>query len=309
MVLVCDDVDGNSPIFSTVGSPDDVDSTTVDEFGDEFGDCELSYLHNVYQGELLDSMLPDAPLEHRVASSPCSLSMDSMPLAFSPASSVLKANILDAVALENPASIAHTLSQLDTTPGGGLHDESDITLMMGSLSTEMPSPHGAYSPMPKGSLAKTTPVRASARSRKRKGASSEAPALSSPSSKASRTSAAPERACSPVEIDTPRSSRDSSESFSSRPMFDSMEIFQPEDDPLGLFSGDPATLTPAEQRLLKKQRRLIKNRESAQLSRHRKKCQLHTLEKQLDPLKKENAALQQRVQELLEENVRLRNDV
>ena len=89
-------------------------------------------------------------------------------------------------------------------------------------------------------------------------------------------------------------------------MFDGKEIFQPEDDPLGLFSGDPATLTPAEQRLLKKQRRLIKNRESAQLSRHRKKCQLHTLEKQLDPLKKENAALQQRVQELLEENERLR---
>jgi hypothetical protein len=290
-----DDVDGNSPIFSTVGSPDDVDSTTVDEFGDEFGDCELSYVHNMYQGVQLDSMLPDA------------LSM--MPLSSGPASSVLKANILDAVALENPASIAHALSQLDTTPGGGLHDESDITLMMGSLSTEMPSPHGAYSPMPKGSLAKTTPVRASARSRKRKGASSESPALSSPSSKASRTSAARERACSPVEIDTPRSSRDSSESFSSRPMFDSMEIFQPEDDPLGLFSGDPATLTPAEQRLLKKQRRLIKNRESAQLSRHRKKCQLHTLEKQLDPLKKENAALQQRVQELLEENVRLRNDV
>jgi len=292
-----DDVDGNSPIFSTVGSPDDVDSTTVDEFGDEFGDCELSYVHNMYQGVQLDSMLPDAPT---------SLSM--MPLSSFPVS-VLKANILDAVALENPASIAHTLSQLDTTPGGGLHDESDITLMMGSLSTEMPSPHGAYSPMPKGSLAKTTPVRASARSRKRKGASSESPALSSPSSKASRTSAARERACSPVEIDTPRSSRDSSESFSSRPMFDSMEIFQPEDDPLGLFSGDPATLTPAEQRLLKKQRRLIKNRESAQLSRHRKKCQLHTLEKQLDPLKKENAALQQRVQELLEENVRLRNDV
>jgi hypothetical protein len=295
--MVCDDVDGNSPIFSTVGSPDDVDSTTGDEFGNEFGDYKLSYVHNMYQGELLDSMLPDAPT---------SLSM--MPLSSGPASSVLKANILDAVALENPASIAHVLSQLDTTPGGGLHDESDITLMMGSLSTEMPSPHGA-SPMPTGSLAKTTPVRASARSRKRKVASSESPALSSPSSKASRTSAARERACSPFEIDTPRSSRDSSESLSSRPMIDGMEIFQPEDDPLGLFSGDPATLTPAELRLLKKQRRLIKNRESAQLSRHRKKCQLHMLEKQLDPLKKENAALQQRVQELLEENERLRNDV
>ena len=298
MVLVCDDVDGNSPIFSSVGSSDDVESTS----GDEFGDCELSYLHNVYQGELLDSMLPDAPLEHRVASSPCSLSMDSMPLAFSPASSVLKANIIATIALKNPASNAQTLSQRDTTPG-----ESDITLMMGYLSTEMPSPRGA-SPMPTCLLVKNTPVRASARSRKRKGASSEAPALSSPSSKASRTSAAPERACSPVEIDTPRSSRDSSESFLSRPMFDGMEIC-PEDDPLGLFSRDPATLTPEEQRLLKKQRRLLKNRESAQLSRYRKKSHLQTLEQQLDPLKKERAALQQRVQELLEENERLRNDV
>ena len=170
MVLVCDDVDGNSPIFSSVGSSDDVESTS----GDEFGDCELSYLHNVYQGELLDSMLPDAPLEHRVASSPCSLSMDSMPLAFSPASSVLKANIIATIALKNPASNAQTLSQRDTTPG-----ESDITLMMGYLSTEMPSPRGA-SPMPTCLLVKNTPVRASARSRKRKGASSEAPALSSP---------------------------------------------------------------------------------------------------------------------------------
>ena len=61
-------------------------------------------------------------------------------------------------------------------------------------------------------------------------------------------------------------------------MLDGMEI-RPEDDPLGLFSRDPATLTPEEQRLLKKQRRLLKNRESAQLSRHRKKCHLHTLEK------------------------------
>jgi len=91
-------------------------------------------------------------------------------------------------------------------------------------------------------------------------------------------------------------------------MFDGMEIC-PEDDPLGLFSRDPATLTPEEQRLLKKQRRLLKNRESAQLSRYRKKSHLQTLEQQLDPLKKERAALQQRVQELLEENERLRNDV
>ena len=46
---------------------------------------------------------------------------------------------------------------------------------------------------------------------------------------------------------------------------------KPEDDPLGLFSRDPHTLTAEELKQLKKQKRLIKNRESAQLSRHRKK--------------------------------------
>jgi|EP00802_Teleaulax_amphioxeia_P006179 hypothetical protein len=283
MVRVCDAVDANSPIFSTVGSPDDVDSTT----GDELGDYELSYLHNMYQGDLQDSMLPDAPT---------SLSM--MPLSSGPASSALKANALAAIALKNPASGAHALSQPDTPPGGG-HDSLDD-----SDDDMTPSPRGA-SPVPSGPAAKSTPVRASANSRKRKGASAEAPALSSPLSKACKTSAARERACSPVDVDTPRSSRDSSECPSTRPMLDGMEI-RPEDDPLGLFSRDPATLTPEEQRLLKKQRRLLKNRESAQLSRHRKKCHLHTLEKQVDSLKKEKAVLQQRVQELLDENERLR---
>lgn len=279
MVRVCDDVDGNSPIFSTAGSPDDVDSTT----GDEFGDYELSYLHNMYQGELHESMLPDAPT---------SLSM--MPLSSGPASSALRASALAALALKNPASGARSLSQPESLPGGG-HDSLDDTDDMS------PSPRCA-SPGP---VAKATPVRTSAISRKRKGASAETPALSSPS-KAARTCAARERACSPIDVDTPRSSRDSSECpSSSRPMLDGMEI-RPEDDPLGLFSRDPATLTPEEQRLLKKQRRLLKNRESAQLSRHRKKCHLHTLEKQVDALKKEKAVLQQRVQELLEENERLR---
>lgn len=282
MVRVCDDVDGNSPIFSTAGSPDDVDSTT----GDEFGDYELSYLHNMYQGELHDSMLPDAPT---------SLSM--MPLSSGPASSALRASALTALALKNPSSGAGSLSQPESPPCGG-HDSLDDTDDMS------PSPRCA-SPAPTGPVAKATPVRASAISRKRKGASAETSSVTSPS-KAARTSAARERACSPIDVDTPRSSRDSSECPSSgRPMLDGMEI-RPEDDPLGLFSRDPATLTPEEQRLLKKQRRLLKNRESAQLSRHRKKCHLHTLEKQVDALKKEKAVLQQRVQELLVENERLR---
>jgi hypothetical protein len=50
MVRVCHTIDQESPIFSTVGSSDDVDS-----IGDELGDYELSYLHNLYQGDIQDA--------------------------------------------------------------------------------------------------------------------------------------------------------------------------------------------------------------------------------------------------------------
>mmetsp|Transcript_84896 Transcript_84896/g.226522 ORF Transcript_84896/g.226522 Transcript_84896/m.226522 type:complete len:338 (+) Transcript_84896:176-1189(+) len=79
------------------------------------------------------------------------------------------------------------------------------------------------------------------------------------------------------------SDSDSDRGMSPGPMSYVTEVFEirPEDDPHGLFSRDPATLTLEEQRLVKKQRRLLKNRESAQLSRHRKKMHLNALEKQV----------------------------
>lgn len=283
MVQVCDEMDNESPIFSSVGSPDDVDDSTT---GDELGDYELSYLHNLYQGDMQDAILPEAE-------APSSLGI--MGLSSGPAST-LKPLSLSALGLKNHSSSSRPAAQPDTPPLGG-HDSWDESEMT-------PSPRSA-SPVPSGPGAKTASKAGGNRKRK---ASAIEGIVQPSAAKASKASAARERAVSPVDVDSPRSSRDSSECPSNRPMLDGMEI-RPEDDPLGLFSRDPATLTPEEQRLLKKQRRLLKNRESAQLSRHRKKCHLHTLEKQVDALKKEKAALQQRVQELLEENERLRKGV
>lgn len=285
MVRVCD---SDSPIFSTVGSPDDVDST-----GDELGDYELSYLHNLYQGDLQDAILPETD-------APASLGMLSLSGASAP-SSALKSIALSALGLKNPSSGIRAAVQPEISPHGhdSWEDEDDEDSDM------TPSPRGA-SPVPTGPVSakhSAKPV-ANNSSRKRKTGAVDGPLTPAPAKRAAK-----ERACSPVDIDSPSSSRASSECPSSsrgdRLMLDGMEI-RPEDDPLGLFSRDPATLTPEEQRLLKKQRRLLKNRESAQLSRHRKKCHLHTLEKQVDALKKEKAALQVRVQELLAENERLR---
>jgi hypothetical protein len=275
LVRVCDVVDHDSPIFSTVGSPDDVDSTT----GDELGDYELSYLHNLYQGDMEDvAILPETDA----------------PPSLGPASG-LRASALSALCLKQPASGMSSDSQAETPPVGdhGSWDDTDETSSR------------CASPVPSGPALKASPgTKSGAISRKRKAAAVERETVVSPS-KAARSAANKMRACSPVDVDSPSSSRSSSECPSNRPMLDGMEI-RPEDDPLGLFSRDPATLTAEEQRLLKKQRRLLKNRESAQLSRHRKKCHLHTLEKQVDALKKEKAVLQQKVQELVEENERLR---
>lgn len=80
----------------------------------------------------------------------------------------------------------------------------------------------------------------------------------------------------------------------------------PEDDPQGLFSRDPSTLTPEEVRMLKKKKRLIKNRESAQLSRQRKRIRLETLQTEVLALEGENRALHAKVAQLMEDNAALR---
>lgn len=79
-----------------------------------------------------------------------------------------------------------------------------------------------------------------------------------------------------------------------------------DDDPQGLFSRDPSTLTPEEIKLLKKRKRLIKNRESAQLSRQRKRIRLETLQAEVLHLEEEKKALAARVEQLVEENAALK---
>ncbi len=278
IVPVCGQVDQDSPIFSTVGSPDDVDSTT----GDELDNFELNYLHTLYQGDGMD--VDDAMLPETVA-----------PPSLGPASG-LKASALSALGLKAPVSGLSVVSHTDTPPAGA-HD---------SWSETDESSSRCASPAPSGPPLKSSPAtKSNSANRNKRKASAVDREASTPPTKAARVAPNKMRAVSPVDVDSPSSSRSSSECPSNRPMLDGMEI-RPEDDPLGLFSRDPATLTAEEQRLLKKQRRLLKNRESAQLSRHRKKCHLHTLEKQVEALKKEKAALQQSVQDLAEENERLR---
>ena len=79
-----------------------------------------------------------------------------------------------------------------------------------------------------------------------------------------------------------------------------------DDDPLGLFTRDPSTLTPEEIKMLKKRKRLIKNRESAQLSRQRKRIRLETLQAEVLHLEEEKKALAARVDQLTEENTALK---
>eukprot|EP00292_Cryptomonas_paramecium_P011711 CAMPEP_0113716192 /NCGR_PEP_ID=MMETSP0038_2-20120614/33750_1 /TAXON_ID=2898 /ORGANISM="Cryptomonas paramecium" /LENGTH=320 /DNA_ID=CAMNT_0000643681 /DNA_START=357 /DNA_END=1316 /DNA_ORIENTATION=- /assembly_acc=CAM_ASM_000170 len=78
------------------------------------------------------------------------------------------------------------------------------------------------------------------------------------------------------------------------------------DDPQGLFSRDPTTLSAEELKQLKKRKRLIKNRESAQLSRQRKRIRLETLQAEVLNLEGENKGLHARVDQLLEENAALK---
>jgi len=270
----CDFIDTESPVFAV-----DDDSTT----GDELTDYEMSYLHSLHHGgDLEDAILP-------VNEAPPSLGLPA---------AALKPQALSALGLKGRAAEARAaVAHLDVLPHDAHDswDDSDMT----------PSPRCA-SPVPEQLGSKPTAKARGGAHRKRKAG---ADAASTPAKMAKTVTAVNAvRACSP-DIDSAGSSRSSSESPSvRRPMLDGMEI-RPEDDPLGLFSRDPSTLTVEEQRLLKKQRRLLKNRESAQLSRHRKKCHLHTLEKQVEALKREKEAMQEQLQELLEENKRLRQGV
>ncbi|EKX48298.1 hypothetical protein GUITHDRAFT_162446 [Guillardia theta CCMP2712] len=273
LVKVCGTEDCDSPIFSTCGSPDDIDESA----GSELGDYELSYLHSLYHGDLPDTILPDAVAPPSLGSTSC---LTGLPCA-------KNGGLMNAVSTFGEAESfgygGRGLVQPDTPPRGG-HDSWDSDSSPRCLSPCVPS-----GPVPKSSLSK-----ASNNNRKRKAGVAES---------------APSKCARAASVDISEDGNISdAESASNRGTYDGLEI-RPEDDPLGLFKKDPATLTPEEQRILKKQRRLLKNRESAQLSRHRKKMHLHSLEKQVDQLKKEKAALASRVQELVDENDRLRKQI
>uniref|UniRef100_A0A7S0HUF6 BZIP domain-containing protein n=1 Tax=Hanusia phi TaxID=3032 RepID=A0A7S0HUF6_9CRYP len=94
-----------------------------------------------------------------------------------------------------------------------------------------------------------------------------------------------------------------------RPEPTTAEVNQANEILASLGGRDPGSLTPDEQKLLKKQKRLIKNRESAQLSRQRKKNHLEALEMQVQQLEKERAALTLRMEHLVEENAFLKKQL
>eukprot|EP00960_Hanusia_phi_P051997 761171-Hanusia_phi.AAC.2 len=275
LVKVCGTEDCDSPIFSTCGSPDDIDESA----GSELGDYELSYLHSLYHGDLPDTILPDAVAPPSLGSTSC---LSGLPCTKNGGLMTAVSSFGDS---ETFGYGGRGLVQPDTPPRGG-HDAWDSDSSPRCLSPCVPS-----GPVPKASVSK-----ANNNNRKRKAGATES---ACPPSKTAR-------AASVDGSDDGNLSDD--DSASNRATYDGLEI-RPEDDPLGLFKKDPATLTPEEQRILKKQRRLLKNRESAQLSRHRKKMHLHSLEKQVDQLKKEKAALASRVQELVDENDRLRKQI
>jgi regulator of replication initiation timing len=69
------------------------------------------------------------------------------------------------------------------------------------------------------------------------------------------------------------------------------------------------SLTNAEEKEVKRQRRLIKNRESAQASRHRKKEYVDELEAEIAQLKNQNTQLTNQVGHLFDENKSLREEL
>jgi regulator of replication initiation timing len=69
------------------------------------------------------------------------------------------------------------------------------------------------------------------------------------------------------------------------------------------------TLTAAEQKEIKRQRRLVRNRESAQASRLRKKENMDVLQQKISQLQNENSQLNKKVAQLEVENNKLRGEV
>lgn len=281
-------------IFSACDTPDDIheDSST------ELGEYELNYLHSLYQGsgDLCgaedDAILPDAI-------APPSLGAISGHLSIPASAGASTAPKTPDGSSLKPLSVSVTtaFSQPDTPPRGSAD------------AWELETSPRSSSPVPAGPASKSSGKGSSGSSRKRKAPGSEPsqPAKAESSKQSKGPAQEPAKTPAP-ESDSEDDEGSASPAPSNARMFDGLEV-RPEDDPLGLFSKDPATLTPEEQRILKKQRRLLKNRESAQLSRHRKKMHLTSLERQVEALKKEKSAMALRVQELTDENERLRKQL
>jgi hypothetical protein len=280
--------DTDDTIFSACNSPDcdELDSSTASELGE----YELNYLHTLYQSNDLisshmtgDTILPDAVAPPSLGGGmpvtiPVTAIAPSPPVSSSHTSMVVLRDSMehDDCASSQPSTPPRT----DDAPW--CTEEAEAAPMVSSMA---PSP----APAKPAVVGKTT-------GRKRK-AVTNIDAAPAPPAKISRSHHYESRhaAKGGLTSDDNDDSDNESAAGSTRrcPMLDGLEI-RPEDDPLGLFSRDPATLTPEEQRILKKQRRLLKNRESAQLSRHRKKMHLHSLEKQVEALKKKyDAALEE----------------
>eukprot|EP00284_Hemiselmis_tepida_P017497 CAMPEP_0174920406 /NCGR_PEP_ID=MMETSP1355-20121228/4367_1 /TAXON_ID=464990 /ORGANISM="Hemiselmis tepida, Strain CCMP443" /LENGTH=351 /DNA_ID=CAMNT_0016165747 /DNA_START=616 /DNA_END=1671 /DNA_ORIENTATION=+ len=307
-------------IFSACHSPEDDHNLDDGAAVTDLEGFELNYLHQLYTvpdgsdmfaHSLTDAILPDA-------TAPPSLGYSAQVAAAlktesAPASSTHSALSEDAD--EEPAS-AHSsaagndgddeVSAPSTPPRASSAKGADSQWATAAREASPPAPRGNQK---------------SGSGRKRRASTLHGSPQPAPPVKQSRTSAAAQKreererekeaAAAAAAAAAHASDDDDSDDDSAsgnHPTLDGLEI-RPEDDPLGLFSRDPATLTSEEQRLLKKQRRLLKNRESAQLSRHRKKMHLNALEKQVEALKRDKAALAQKVQALHDDNERLRKQL
>lgn len=285
-------------IFSACGSPED---ELEEATGADLDSFELNYLHHLYtvpdgdmmaQQSFTDAILPDAVAPPSLG---CGTPAATVHAALRPESP--------------PSSSSHSLS----SHGSEEHNDE--------VSQPSTPPRDERNDAPwntEPDSSPTTHSRAAQKSgsgRKRKASTMRGSPTPAPPAKMSRAAAAAaareaakEAAAAAAAAALSDDGDDSDCESSGLPTLDGLEI-RPEDDPLGLFSRDPSTLTPEEQRLLKKQRRLLKNRESAQLSRHRKKMHLHSLEKMVDALKREKAVLAQKVQVLADDNERLRKQL
>lgn len=281
-------------IFCACASPED---ELEEAAGGDLDSFELNYLHQLYtmpdEGMMMmgaDAILPDAvapPSLGMSAQVHAALRPDSPP---SSSRSTMSHHMTD-------EDDHDEISQPSTPPRSENCDDSH-------WATE---PEASPVSAPSGRQQKTS-------GRKRKASTLRgSPAPAAPPAKQSRAAAAAaareaKEAAAREAAALSDDDDDSDDDSMGNPTLDGLEI-RPEDDPLGLFSRDPSTLTSEEQRLLKKQRRLLKNRESAQLSRHRKKMHLHSLEKMVEALKRDKHQLAQKVQALADDNERLRKQL